>query len=438
MAKPTVTPHGDTLEFLWEQHAVAAIVDVTDDDRDAIWVEILFRSATNTHLHRTRLNLLATQSRAHVIKELTKRGPTVPWGDVIEQIAEITITHVRRTPDVVDLSTVVPASQDLFIDSEDLVPAGKVAMFYGPGGSMKSLFALAYTGAMFQGVSFAGIHPLRPVRGLYVDYEDDAGLGSGRLRAICRGHEMPVPHLDHVAPVAPLPACARWLRAEVSRRKVNLVVIDSYIAAAGADPETSGTVERVHAVLRSLGPDVSSILINHIPKAEFSSKRSSPFGSVMGPNRARTAWQFTLEDDVEEKFDGDLRTQTKMLGVTQYKSNYGSHAPLAFKVTITGRPGRLPDLVTFDRTDITESISLSEKAGTVTLIEACLAAENKPVPVDEIAAAIGKSENATTTALRRHPERFVQVGKGGFSNGKPQKATWGLKSARDAKEGLPG
>ena len=442
--KPLVQTAGAELIFTWESLGVDATVDVLREDVDAVWAEITVSTATRQHLLQRRVNLMASRSRADLVRELTKRGAGHPWDDILEQLCAMTIKARREAPPEVDLAE-DPPDEDLFLDNAGLIAAGSLTYFYGPGDALKSFTALGLMAAFARSTPLAGIRSLVPdIRPAFLDFEDRETIAQGRLRAIARGLGIERPHLPYFRMPASLPDAMRWLHPWVVRSGVNLLLVDSYIPAAGVDPERAEATQRLARAIRGLGPNVSTIVVTHLSKAEIQSRAARPFGSIVNENQARSTVLFSVgDDDNEDAEDGEpedgtrppTTTRTAVL-LTPRKQNYGRRRPIALEVEITGVPGRHPNVVRFSRTTIRSNMALAERAGGPVLLEAVLSAAKVPLPVKEIAEAAGLTEEAARSILRRYTKKFVQVTKGGFLDGKPQRSAWALRDHHDdPKEG---
>src|SRR5262249_49827753 len=112
---------------------------------------------------------------------------------------------------------------------------------------------------------------------------------------------------------------ARRLRQDVARLRVVDVIVDSVVPAAGPEAEGAEAAVRLMSVLRSLGPNVSRLLLGHVPKGE--ANQGGPtysFGSVFYWNLSRSVWEIRSDDEDREH----LR-----LSLTHKKLNAGPKLP---------------------------------------------------------------------------------------------------------------
>lgn len=427
MAAPTWRRVGDEFEFTWTEHGVAATVEILDEDRTSVWGEIVFTTTEGGgHLLQRRTNLMAPRSQSELAKELTKRGRGVPWDIVLEQLSTIALREWRRPPDLVDLSQVeIPHGRPLFLDSAGIIPRGGVSVLYGPAESAKSIVALGLSAALGHMLPIGSIQPLDHVRTVYLDWEDTKVTAAARLAAIRKGWRVnPTSDVQYIPMEHSLPEAARWLRAKVAQHNIGLIVVDSYVLAVGQDPETSEAMQRLKRALRSLGPDVSALVLSHRSKTDLDKRDGTPYGSIMVRNIARTEWQATRSEDD----DISAGTRTFQIQLRERKANWDVKKTLGLQVAITGKSMQFPDVVTFSSADPFDAPSLTEALPLRDRIVRLLLRRRQPMSIEDIAEELNSTPKVVDRTLRRMGN-VVKVDSG--EKGRGRKAMWALRSPRE-------
>jgi hypothetical protein len=222
----------------------------------------------------------------------------------------------------VRLATLRPGPMRWLIDR--IVPLGDPTIIYAAGGTGKStlvaaLATVAATGRRLGPFRLAG-QP-RPV--VVCDWETTGAEWARRLAALGRagGHE-PAMTIDYRPESAPLVDVADSLRAKVRASGAGMVVVDSLMAALGG-PITPEFTTPFFNALRSLGPDVTSLVVHHLSKAEGLRENGPPqaYGDVTITNRARAAWALVREEGHGDPEDMQITmTNTKMNGAAMQPS----------------------------------------------------------------------------------------------------------------------
>lgn len=153
------------------------------------------------------------------------------------------------------------------------VPRTSMAIWFGDGGTGKSLIALQKGGLLAQ----QGV----PV--LFLDWEWDASEHRLRYEKLF-GAEMPR-DLHYWTCERPLAQCADEIRRYVKKHAIGYVIVDSIAYACGGNPESSEVAAEYKRYAQSLG--VGSLHLAHVPK---NGNREKPFGSTFWHNSARSTW----------------------------------------------------------------------------------------------------------------------------------------------------
>lgn len=191
-----------------------------------------------------------------------------------------------------------------------------------PGGSTKSLMALAVAASVASGRAFLNLPPKVHGPVLYLDWEADAETHALRLEQLCLGVGIPKPDVLYRAEAGPLYRIAASVARQVSEEGVVLLVVDSVMLARGGDAFTSEATTAMYGALREIG--VPSLLIDHKSREAQRKGWKGAYGSVVNDNSARLQWEITVTREHDDEVDIRLEA-TK-------RNNVGKQDPLAFRV----------------------------------------------------------------------------------------------------------
>ena len=153
------------------------------------------------------------------------------------------------------------------------LPRTSMAIWFGDGGTGKSLLALNAAGELAK----------QGVRTLYLDWEWEVGEHRLRLERLFGG-EMP-DGLFYWQCDRPLPQMTDAIQRVIREHKIEYVVVDSIAYACGGDVESSEIASRYKVATQAFG--VGSLHLAHITKTVNTAK---PFGSAFWHNGARSTW----------------------------------------------------------------------------------------------------------------------------------------------------
>jgi hypothetical protein len=342
---PAIRREGDTFMFTWPVHGVAIGVERIRETAAGPEAEV-FVSATLGDLHWGRLHLASTSSRETLVRKLQRAAPGGPWRVMLEQVCREVVTAWRAGEPLVRLTPAqVPVRPRYLV--EPLLLDDTVTVVYGDGGVGKGLVALAVAVAVSTGTALPGLRPTRVAPVLYLDWESDRTDHEERLALLQRGLDLAdAPPIWYRRMVRPLADDVEPLRTEVARHDIGLVIIDSYMPAAGPEPEGADAASRLFRALRSLG--TAALVVAHLTKAAAEQRTgpSSPWGSAFVKYLARSTWEVRRAETDE---DGDL-----VLGLFHRKTNRDRlHPPLGLRFTFS------PDMVQVRRHDIEDEPDLA-------------------------------------------------------------------------------
>lgn len=350
--KPTCEPTPDGFHLVWDS-GIEAQVERFAEHRDELTAELTVHSTRAPRpglLHRARINLMSSQTRRTLAGALEKRDPDLDWAAMLEQLCFLVIERYRTGEPAVDLRTWEGPTGTHWL-LEPFIERGGPTILFAAGGTGKSMFALAMAITVASGQPIVGT--LRGEGGpvLYLDWETDAGTIRERTKAISFGAGLPsLPPIHYRRCVASITESAQEIRREVNRTKAVMVVVDSFGAARGGEPESADVTIKAMNAGRSLG--VPWLAIDHVTK-QAGNDAAMPFGSAFTHNLARITWSM-------DRNDGDERRQ--IIALKNRKMNNGRQVPqIGYSVTYeTDQAGELWS-VAYGKTDIADSPSLAGK-----------------------------------------------------------------------------
>lgn len=206
---------------------------------------------------------------------------------------------------------------------ERMIPQGYPAMFYGDGGTAKSLLAASLLQDVSRGAdSWLGHEIKQHGPTIYLDFELDLQEQSRRVYQLAEGVGLDKPpegfHYLSGADYSPGAVLDRTLQLAKEIGAV-LVVLDSLGFALEGDMEASRDVLRFirKHVLPFKAAGVTLLIVDHQSKLQGgeSYHQKSPFGSIYKSNACRSVIQVGVEDQRE----GELTVRFR-----HKKSNFGS------------------------------------------------------------------------------------------------------------------
>ncbi len=313
------------------------------------------------------LPLSSTTARVSRASKLTKRAPGLPWEQMLDRACSRVASAVRAG-EPATLLVPRPRERAAFL-IEPFLPYGQPTVLHSDGGNGKSLLSIALAKAVHRGETLPGFGAARSgVKTLLLDYETDEDTVAHR--AHLQGLEREA--IVYRRMVVPLIEDAAAVRRDAKQHGVGLVIVDSLqYAVAGGEGRGDVSTPYLQAfnVLRSLGPDVSALILAHHSHAGDEKREAHPYGSRFIHNACRARWELRSEREDAT----DLRPSSLLMALYHRKANDDwLRAPLALRAVFERLDGGDVSAVRFQAGALRESVALLSHAPVRERIKAAL------------------------------------------------------------------
>jgi len=312
--------------FLSDDKPIAKFeVTGTYQEKGSVWgevsVEYLFDGEVEPVFKYKRLNMLTDKRPG--IEDLDARADQWDWDSFYEQVTSNTVTAVRQPPKRRELSERDDDGVTASFLVDPFILRSGVSLLFGPGGTGKSMIALAMALSVTTGRTIFGRKPTRVGPVLYLDYEDSIETHELRMTALMKGMvikpEERIHPIEHLRPSQAVSRMRRDLLGIIRDLNPALVIVDSVGLARGGDAMGSEETIRLFSTLASLGTAVLGI--DHMTKDDVrGGKMVTPYGSIYTVNSVRLAWSIKAAD-----LSDDTNTYVNLIQTK--RNNVARHAP---------------------------------------------------------------------------------------------------------------
>lgn len=289
-----------------------------------------------------RVNLFSGSSRnAHATTLRGALGKGIKW-DILLSTVCLKVDHYLSNKDTtVDLSKIevneIPWLLHPFLQEKS------ANIIFADGGTSKTFITLNMAIALAAGKPFLGFTPKRPIKTLFIDYEDEAVTARYRINMLCKAPNInidplfAVENVKYHKPDGILAVSVSAIKKLVHMHNIELLLIDSLSSAAGSGLETPDSANAYFDALSKIG--VTSLSIAHVAKSGTEQDdQSHPFGSIFWTNRARNIWNIRgKEATAKDELDAIAGIPAKHLGFFHRKCNSDRlQKPIGAKIYFAG------------------------------------------------------------------------------------------------------
>lgn len=331
---PQLRTEGDDIYFDWGDLALSVVLRNIGGGRDGVRAEVAVRHKEAGHYHQANLSLMSTSGRTTFAKMLATRDPSLDWSEIVEQFCVMASEQLRRGEPLELLEPKRKETSGRFL-LNPLIPRGQTTLWFGDGGSGKSLLALAACRAIALEQDLGAMHTSGATVA-FLDWEWDKDEHEDRLLRL--GGDITIFYRHCTAPFADQ---AKMIKRDLDRERVDFVVIDSLGLACGGDLKEAEIVLKFFSALRGLNRQ-SSLVIHHVPK-----DKRDPYGSAYVKNSARSAW-YVVRSSVDEKDGFRIVFQHRKVNAGPLLGSYGMRIAFdeeAYTTTVGAASARVPELV---------------------------------------------------------------------------------------------
>ena len=296
IGKPEVKEGINSYRYAWANLGIVVDVDRLDDEGVG---ELRFwhknGEAQPKLLHYSKLNLLSPISCSQTAKRLSKNA-AIDWDTILTYVTSLTLESMRRGTPAVKVGS-LPEQTDIEYQLYPILEKGQPTTIYSPGGSAKSYIAIYIASLVQYGITGMNIAVDKwvPAQGnvLYLDWESTERDMKRRAWYVKRGidYENKGEFLYRSCD-QPLIHDLPNIQKIVSDNDIQLIIIDSQMAATENSQNATGDASRYYNALRTLG--CTSLTLDHVAKQDWrlpSSQAVGPFGSVVKYNRSRSQFE---------------------------------------------------------------------------------------------------------------------------------------------------
>lgn len=419
MSTPQIQRDGDNWVLTWDEHGIGMGFEALKESSSALKARVTVESRlAGRVVGPVNIDLLGMRSQAEFANGCAERvnGLEKPvWRALVVQAFSIVAKQFSDPGPTLDLSE-VDATEPVEYLIPGLVPLSETTVMYGDGESAKSLLALriAFSVALGHELPWGGVPKVGNV--LYLDWETNGATIAKRLRRVALGEACLPPRIHYRECRRSLIDELPTIKEEISRRRIDLVIVDSLgYAASGALVEDETARSAMNA-MRNLSP-VTRLAVAHISRAnaDATGGKTRPFGSAFFWNGMRSGFEVRRSEEASTDNMIDL-------GIFHWKSNDGRHVkPFGLSVLFDTKG----DGILFEESSIDESPDLAAHTPIAQRIRNMLRkTPGNTATSHMMSEQLDIPENVIRTTLGRM-QGVVRISEGG---GRGKTALWGLEA----------
>jgi hypothetical protein len=264
---------------------------------------------------------------------------------------------------------------------------------------------------------------------MYLDWETNAITHARRVRALCKGADVPPPSKNLIwyrYEGLPLYKSMQAVTRAVRRAEAVVVVVDSRMMAAGASGQSSGedSTLNLNTALREIG--VPALIVDHKSKEYMDKGKKGGYGSVFNTNLARLEWEY----DRYTKTFRDEETIRTFIVALEKENNVGELPPLGFRLTTSGGKHGITS-ARFEQVPVTSIADPAEIDIVGERVWAVLTAANETMTIRGLERATGVSASSLRSHLNRDT-RYENVN----ADRKGAQGRWRIREGVPRDEGV--
>jgi len=265
------------------------------------FLRVYLKIPTRKNISTSKLNLLAPRSISDLARRLNEVWEA-DWSGILQAACTKVIEDILAPPIPEQIQITQNVFPKFLVDK--FIIEQSPTLWFAPGGSGKSLLALALGICTENGYDFFG--ECEPNHTLYLDWETDKTETDRRASLLVGGiantyetkkEEIKLP--TYMRMYLPLIDSVDSLVETAYMHNIKFIIIDSVAPALADDLPTPAAVTKFFSGIRKLNASgVTTLLITHVSKEAKKSNSGSPFGSVFFENFPRLTWE--LKSDYDE------------------------------------------------------------------------------------------------------------------------------------------